>query len=594
MKTRLCITTVTAIVAVAIGATDFAFGAGGRGGGSGGGAVAVARPSGGSSPSLNRPSDGGAASRPASSPVARPSTGSGAKPNGGGGNVATGNRPSVQPGTQPNVAAGAGARPATLPSNRPGIGSGQGIGTGTGVTSRPAAGDAKSTANLPGVSQQPTRLPGLGQAGAGTRLPNQGAGLQDRPQSLQARQNSLNDRMASARDDGQGNRQTMQSNRQDYRTSNREDWQNYADDHHNQYGNWYHDSWYPGAGWNQMWNNYPVAAAFGVTAWGVNRLAYGFGYWGYSNPYSGGGGGSGGGYDYSQPLVAYSDSGTSTTPADPAAVPTTTQPEPSDVGMTAFNDARAAFYDGDAAKALTLLDITLKTMPKDTVVHEFRGLVLFALKKYPESAAAIYAVLSAGPGWDWTTMSGLYPNVDVYTQQLRALEDFAKTNPNSADGHFLLGYHYLTGTHAETALKQFQLAQKQLPDDKLLMQLIDMTTPPDESKKPDVATPPAPQSIAPEKVLTAEKLVGQWKASSQGASFQLDLAKDGSFAWTYSRGKDTQTVKGVFAVDQNNLALEPNSGGTMLAEVNLTNPSQFVFKMIGGEANDPGLQFKKI
>ena len=44
--------------------------------------------------------------------------------------------------------------------------------------------------------------------------------------------------------------------------------------------------------------------------------------------------------------------------------------------------------------------------------------LLFALQKYPESAAAIYAVLSAGPGWDWTTMSGLYPNVNVYTQQL--------------------------------------------------------------------------------------------------------------------------------------------------------------------------------
>jgi hypothetical protein len=33
-------------------------------------------------------------------------------------------------------------------------------------------------------------------------------------------------------------------------------------------------------------------------------------------------------------------------------------------------------------------------------------------------------VLSVGPGWDWTTLIGLYPSIDVYTTQLRALEDF--------------------------------------------------------------------------------------------------------------------------------------------------------------------------
>ncbi len=418
----------------------------------------------------------------------------------------------------------------------------------------------------------------------------------NRPQTLEDRQSSLNDRMTSGREDRQGNRRDMQNDRQDHRDSSREDWQNFADDHHDHHGDWYHGcwngGWHAGAGWNHMWEHHPVAAAFGVTAWGVNRLAYGFGYWGYSNPYYGDSGS--GGYDYSEPLVSYADSGTSTALADPAAAPpATAQAEPSDPGMTAFNDARTAFYEGDAAKALTLLDTTLKTMPRDTVVHEFRGLVLFALKKYPESAAAIYAVLSAGPGWDWTTMSSLYSSVDVYTPQLRALEDFVKTNPKSADAHFLLGYQYLTAAHAESASRQFKLAQTQLPDDKLLTQLVGMTTPPDESQESETATPPEPPAVPPEKVLSAEKLVGTWKASSQGAAFQLDLAKDGSFTWTYSRGKDKQSVKGVFAVDENNLALEPDAGGTMLAEVDLTNPSQFLFKMIGGDEKDPGLQFKK-
>jgi tetratricopeptide (TPR) repeat protein len=239
-----------------------------------------------------------------------------------------------------------------------------------------------------------------------------------------------------------------------------------------------------------------------------------------------------------------------------------------------------------------LLDTAVKSMPNDTAVHEFRGLVLFSLKKYPESAAAIYAVLSAGPGWNWTTMISLYPSMDVYTKQLHALEDFSKDNPKSPDAHFLLGYHYLAGSYAENAWKQFQLAQSELPNDKLLAQLVSMTTPPGESGKSGPA-PEEPSALPPEKVLSAEKLVGNWKASRGGAQFQLDIAKDGSFVWTYARGNEKQSVKGVFAVDQNTLALEPDAGDTMLAAIEFANLSQFQFKMIGDDEKDPGLEFKK-
>ena len=88
-------------------------------------------------------------------------------------------------------------------------------------------------------------------------------------------------------------------------------------------------------------------------------------------------------------------------------------------------------------------------------------------------------------------------------------------------------------------------------------------------------------------------MVGTWKAASADAQFELQLAADGAFTWTYTRGTSTESVKGVFAVDQNNLAMEPNAGGTMLAEIDFANPSKFLFKMIGGEPNDPGLEFTK-
>lgn len=420
--------------------------------------------------------------------------------------------------------------------------------------------------------------------------------MASRPQTLEGRRDDLSNRLSSYdREDWQQHRNDIQNDRQDWRDGNREDWQDFADDHHGHYGDWYHDcwhgDWYPGAGWNHMWDEYPVAAAFGVTAWGVNRLAYGFGYWGYSNPYYASG--SSGGYDYSQPLVIYNEvttTDTTSAAADPSAVAAA---QPTDEGLAAFNDSRAAFHAGNYQQALDLLDTTLKTMPRDTVVHEFRGLVLFALQKYPESAAATYAVLSAGPGWDWTTMVSLYPNVDVYTEQFRALEAFTKANPDSPDAHFLLGYHDLTMGHAETASQQFAAALAQLPDDKLLKQLVGMTMPPDPSAAAAPPAPPMPADVPTEKTLTIEKLTGTWTASSHGAEFQLELSADGKFVWSYSRDGSTQSVKGVYAVDKNNLALEPDAGGTMLAEVDLADPAQFLFKMIGGDESDPGLQFRK-
>lgn len=415
----------------------------------------------------------------------------------------------------------------------------------------------------------------------------------NRPQSLEDRRSNLSDRMANGRENWQ-DRGGRQDDRQDWRNENREDWQNWADGKLENYGDWYHGGWQPGDGWNYMWDNYPVASAIGLTAWGINRIGYGWGYSAYSNPYYSEGGSYG--YDYSQPMVTYADSPTTTaeTPvADPSvAPPSSSQPQPTDEGMAAFEAARTAFYAGDYTGALTKLDITLKTMPRDTVVHEFRGLVLFALKKYPESSAAIYAILAAGPGWDWTTMISLYPGIDPYTEQLRALEQFTKANPQSPDANFLLAYHYQTCGHTDNAAKFFKQAQALLPDDKLLKQLVAMTAPADEAKKS--GTPPAPPAVSPEKVLKAEQFVGTWKASTQGATFQLDMAKDGGFVWTYARGKQKQSIKGAFAVDQNNLALETeDGGGTMLAEINFTDPSQFQFKMIGDGKNDPGLVFKK-
>ncbi|WP_397570144.1 tetratricopeptide repeat protein [Schlesneria sp. T3-172] len=544
---------------------------------------------------------------------------SGGRPGEFGGGI---NRPSI--GSAPSFdhnfgGAGRGSIPIDaggIGGNR-GIGSRDGIGSGVGIGSKGGFGERPLTGNDGVLGNRGARLPGLDQGGFGSRLPNQGAGLQDRmsnrPRSTEDRRSDLNQRMANGRQDWQNHIQNRQPGNYDHFNGRHEDWQNFTNSYHYHYGAWYHGCWHGGwyggfgwGNWNNLWNRYPVAAAFGLTAWGINRMAYGFGYFPYVNPYYTPAIVGTAGYDYSQPLVSYADSdpgtgfGTSVPSggtvadsgsSDSAIGVTNSQPSPDDPGMTAFSSARTSFYNGDYPSALKYLDTTLKTMPRDAVVHEFRGLVLFATKSYPEAAAAIYAVLSAGPGWDWATMSSLYPNVDVYTQQLRQLEAFTKSNPDSPDGHFLLGYHYLTTNFPEAAGKQFALAAKLLPNDRLLSQLVSMTSPTDAAKPAETVTAPTP--IPPEKLLTTDKLVGSWKASGNGADFTLEMTKEGKFVWTCVRGKDTQTAKGVFAVDQNNLAMQPDTGGTMLAEIDFQSSAQFNFKMIGGDANDPGLNFTK-
>jgi tetratricopeptide (TPR) repeat protein len=387
------------------------------------------------------------------------------------------------------------------------------------------------------------------------------------------------------RQDARGQRQ---ESRQDYRGQAREDWQNWAGEH----GDWYHGGWaggwYPGAGWGHMWSNYPVAAALGVTWWGASRLSYAFGMGSYSNPYYDAGAG---GYDYSQPVAAYVPAAESQ-PAATANVPanvTAPQPGVSQEGMALFDQSRAAFANGEYKQALDLCNQTLKTMPNDAVVHEFRSLVLFALGNYREAAASAYAVLSAGPGWDWTTLSGLYGNVADYTTQLRQLESYVQQNPGSSDARFLLAYHYLTAGYPDAAQTQLGEVNKLTPNDPLVKQLLGLSSTADQG----VAKPAPPAPVAGAQLIKAEQLVGVWTASGSGGSkFLMTLGKDSAFSWKFTSGQKSDEVKGVFAVEQNNLALEVGDGSVLLADISLTG-DQLRFKVIGGDTADPGLTFSR-
>jgi uncharacterized protein (TIGR03066 family) len=406
-------------------------------------------------------------------------------------------------------------------------------------------------------------------------LGNRPGGGVNRPSQLpsrnpQQRRNDLQNRLAS-RD---------QADRPD-RGDIREDWQDRYNNFYDRHDDWHHGCWHGNASdwWHHMWDEHTALMAFGTTMWGLNAAAYAFGYWGYDNPYYSEPYTVGDGtvIDYSQPIEP---------PADAAAPPSDT-PSP---GMADFDAARQAFYQGDYAAALASTNKALAALPNDPIIHEFRALVLFAQGKYKEAAAGLYSVLAVGPGWDWTTLSSLYPSVDVYTRQLRALEEELRGHPEESDARFVLAYHYLTMGDKDAATSQLKALNKRMPQDEVIKELLLMTAGPEAIG----AAPSSSEPAKPVPGVAASDLVGKWGASGEGATkFALELSKDGHFTWTYTKRGKPETVEGVYALDGNVLAMEPQTGGVMLAEVTQPQDGRFGFQLLGAPPGDPGLKFQR-
>jgi len=154
-----------------------------------------------------------------------------------------------------------------------------------------------------------------------------------------------------------------------------------------------------------------------------------------------------------------------------------------------FTEASAAFREGDYAKAQDLVERAIKTVPDDPTLHQFRALAQFARGRYAEATATVYAVLAAGPGWDWKTLIGFYAAPETYTRQLRALEESVRQNPDAGDLHFLLAYHYLTVGSKEGAIRQLREAVRLTPGDKLSPRLLETLL---KDKQGAIPAPPAP------------------------------------------------------------------------------------------------------
>ncbi len=403
------------------------------------------------------------------------------------------------------------------------------------------------------------------------------------------------------------------------------------------HGNWYHGDWHGhaggpwgyrpyGWGWGGGWGGgWGLGLGFGLgVGVGMGAMAlgspWGWGYYSYYNPYWTGPYAGATYINYSQPVVlsqpvvaqpvvqaqqpaapagynapgynpagynagGYNPYGAQSAPPAPALDPA--QQARQDDALQIFDNARSLFGRGDYKNALAQADRAIKLVPNDSVMHEFRALCLFALQDYQQSAAAVYAVVSVGPGWDWTTVNNLYPNVDVYAQQLAALEKYATDHPNVPGPRFLLGYHYLLAGHNDQAAAQFEQVVELQPKDQLAAQLLKGLT-----TRGDVPQPGPPAE--PAKPVDAASVVGSWKSSRpDGSTFEMSLGADNKFSWKFNQQDKQQAMNGTYTLADNYLILKASDQNALVGQVELAANNQLKFKLAGGNPADPGLTFTR-
>ena len=252
---------------------------------------------------------------------------------------------------------------------------------------------------------------------------------------------------------------------------------------------WY-GGWYWGYPWFPFWGGYP----FG---WD--------GYWSdyfcpYGSLYAAGYPMTAGGYPYAddgQYAANFGYAPSPQFPADGAQLPPNPQVAADDgeaagnEGLLYYNEARAAFLQGDYRNALRLAGHSGVESPQNPKVHELTLLALFASGEYRAAATEAHAALALGPPSDWNNLYSYYNDAAKYTEQLRKLEKTVADVPDSRPDISCWPITILmTGAKPE-AKAHFAQAAKLTPNDKLAQHILDQfqsnnaIVPPTLPKQPD-------------------------------------------------------------------------------------------------------------
>ncbi len=375
----------------------------------------------------------------------------------------------------------------------------------------------------------------------------------------------------------------------------------------NRHHHWYHGCW--SGNWSSNWY---VPFVFGATAWGLSAVlpswGYSYGYT-YSNPYYVASPAVvTAPYDYSQPIVINtynnpSAEATSDSSNEQTSTQTVEETAEEQAGYKLFDQAVEAFKAGDYEQALELDESAIQNVPNDPVLHEFGALCLFALGDYTRAAAVLNALLAVAPGMDWTTVSSLYPDVEVYTAQLRKLEAFSKQKPDDGAAHFVLAYQYMVAGHTDAAVRQLEKVVAVQPEDAVAQRILDALK--QEKKEagesPEEMPPPAAEESAETTDATESAdeaytdLVGRWMATRNEDRFGLEIDEEAKFTWAaIPKGQERITLTGSAATSGDTLILESGDQGNMVGRVKSLGPDKFQFIIAGGPPDDEGLTFERV
>jgi hypothetical protein len=164
----------------------------------------------------------------------------------------------------------------------------------------------------------------------------------------------------------------------------------------------------------------------------------------------------------------------------------------SDAGIRSLDEAKRAFRLGNYCETLRKTDLALRTMGDNGDLEQMRSAAFFAMADYRSAADAAHRALARGPAWQWKTLRKLYAKTESYSEQLRKLEKAVATDPQRADQHLLLGYHYLMLGRPDAARRQIERFSQLVPSDRLALALLGRF-PVDEDARPA----PAPYESVP-------------------------------------------------------------------------------------------------
>jgi hypothetical protein len=225
----------------------------------------------------------------------------------------------------------------------------------------------------------------------------------------------------------------------------------------------------------------------------------------------------------------------------------------------------------------------------------------------------LYAVLAVGPGWDWPSLIGLYPNADIYTGQLRRLEAYVVANPQSSTSRFVLAYQYLTEGFNDAAAAELKQVVALKPTDAVATKLLqEMQAASGAAGAPagqPAGQPPAPQQagqpqgLAPTsatvppvdtKVPAGATISGTWHAKPNAdTTVSLTIQPAGTFRWDLNLKGQAKQFTGTSTFASGILTLVPENIPPIVGRVSWADTSHMTFRAVGDNAGGPGLSFSK-